>query len=284
MAALRRAEARRRRLLVASGAVAAVLVVVALMVVAAVLRPETSGEPSRPASAQVAQAVTSVPASAFDQVGRGQLDTLPKRLTGEPPLSKDGKPLVLYVGADYCPFCAAQRWGLAVALARFGTFTDLKTTTSAADDIYPNTATLSFHGATYSSPYLAFEGVELATNKRSGRSYEPLDSLTPEQESIVRKYNAPPYVQSAGGIPFVDFANEYLMAGAAFSPGVLEGMTAEEIAKVLSDPNSEVGKSVLGLANAFTTVLCQLTDGKPADVCQSPAAAAYAQELGNASG
>jgi hypothetical protein len=59
---------------------------------------------------------------------------------------------VLYAGAEYCPFCAAERWALATALSRFGTFTNLGTTASAGGQEYaPNTATLSFHGATYTS-------------------------------------------------------------------------------------------------------------------------------------
>ena len=38
-------------------------------------------------------------------------------------LTVNGTPEVLYMGADYCPFCAATRWGLVLALMRFGNFT-----------------------------------------------------------------------------------------------------------------------------------------------------------------
>ena len=65
-----------------------------------------------------------------------------------------GKPRVLYVGAEYCPYCAAQRWAVAAALSRFGTFADLSETASATDDIHPDTATLSFHGSSYTSEYV----------------------------------------------------------------------------------------------------------------------------------
>jgi hypothetical protein len=60
-----------------------------------------------------------------------------------------GKPLVVYIGAEYCPFCAAQRWPLVVALSRFGTFSGLSVTRSASEDVFPDTATLSFHSASY---------------------------------------------------------------------------------------------------------------------------------------
>src|SRR5215471_17073708 len=37
------------------------------------------------------------------------------------PLTSGGKPEMLYIGAEYCPYCAAMRWSMAVALSRFGT-------------------------------------------------------------------------------------------------------------------------------------------------------------------
>ena len=35
-------------------------------------------------------------------------------------LTSSGMPEMLYIGADYCPFCAITRWGMIVALMRFG--------------------------------------------------------------------------------------------------------------------------------------------------------------------
>jgi len=32
---------------------------------------------------------------------------------------------VVYIGAEYCPYCAVERWPLIVALNRFGTLTNL---------------------------------------------------------------------------------------------------------------------------------------------------------------
>jgi hypothetical protein len=79
---------------------------------------------------------------------------------------------VLYVGAEFCPFCAAERWPLLLALSRFGTFSNLKESHSSAADVFPNTPTVSFYGSTYESDYVAFTPVETATNQRSGNGYE----------------------------------------------------------------------------------------------------------------
>ena len=34
-------------------------------------------------------------------------------------------PEILYMGAEYCPYCAAQRWSTIIALSRFGKFSGL---------------------------------------------------------------------------------------------------------------------------------------------------------------
>ena len=72
----------------------------------------------------------------------------------------NGKPLIFYFGAEFCPYCAAERWPLIVALSRFGTFTGLSTTTSSSSDAYPNTPTFTFRAASYTSDYVSFQAVE----------------------------------------------------------------------------------------------------------------------------
>jgi len=136
------------------------------------------------------------------------------------PTTPTGARHVFYLGADYCPFWAAQRWALVTALSHFGTWTDLATTTSAADDVYPNTATFSFHGASFSSPYLTFAGVETATNRRASTGYAPLDTPTAEQSQIVQTFDR------AGSIPFLDLGGCFIQSGSSFVPNVLAGMTS----------------------------------------------------------
>jgi hypothetical protein len=277
-----RAARRSRRVRTAWFAIAAAPMTVALLVLIKVAIPDSTGAPTGPRelSAAVLAALDPHP-STLDLVGRGQVDALPQRIDAQPALTEGGKPLVLYIGGEYCPFCASQRWALVTALNRFGEFTGLTGTRSAET----NTATVSFHGATYTSPYLAFQGVELATNRRQGNFYEPLDRLTAAQEQIMRTYDAPPYVpeRSTGAVPFVDFANRFLQTGSAFSPLLLGELSQDQIAAELTnDPTGEIGRALYGSANAFTVILCVLTEGQPADVCASPAATAYQQEVGGA--
>lgn len=232
-----------------------------------------------PAAAAVVRAVTGVPAAVLDRVGKGQTSAAPVPVSGIPALVDGGKPVVLYVGAEYCPFCASQRWAVVVALSRFGTFSNLGATHSASDDAYPDTQTLTFHGAGYTSPYLVFQGVETATNVRQGNGYGPLQELTPEQMQIMGTLDAPPYVpeNSAGAIPFMDFGNRYLLVGGTYDVELLQGKSAEQIADALDDPNDPIARGVDGTANMMTAVICRLTGGKPGKVCGSAAVRAYAK-------
>jgi hypothetical protein len=137
-AARKRAEAR-RRLLLAIGAVTAVVAIVATLVtlkLTAAPAHLTASESAAPAA--VTRQVTTVPAGVLDQASPGQVATPLRQVpAGGPPLTIDGKPGIVFVSEESCPFCAAERWSLAVALSHFGTWSQLGVTTSAATDVFP---------------------------------------------------------------------------------------------------------------------------------------------------
>ena len=274
----------RNRLLIAGGAI----VVVVAAVVAIVLAHGGGGQASGGASpgptgaelAGLTAQVTSVPAGVLDQVGSGQATSVPSAITGDP-LTSGGKPEMLYVGAEYCPYCAAERWPMIVALSRFGTFSGLATTRSAARngagtaEPYPNTATWTFANAKYTSNYLTFTSVEEYTNipDPSTGGYTTLQTPTAEQQALVEKYDA----ANNGAIPFIDFGNRYMSVGASYDPGVLKDLTWSQIAADLHDPSAKVAKSALGAANFITAALCKLTDDKPATACTAAVQALQAK-------
>jgi len=203
---------------------------------------------------------------------------------GAPEVTSNGKPQVLYIGAEYCPYCAAERWATVVALSRFGTFSGLGLTTSSATDVFPSTPTLTFHGSAYSSDVLAFVGVETNTNQltASGTGYEPLDALTPEQQQLLQTFDAPPYTSQAGSIPFTLIGNRFVISGSSFPPDVLQGKSWQQIASALSDPSSPIAQQVLAAANMLTAAICDLTGGQPSNVCTAPGVTAAASTLPSA--
>jgi thiol-disulfide isomerase/thioredoxin len=266
-AAQMRAEAarkdRQRKQVIA--AVVAVVVIVAAVVIGAVVAnrppPAAGGSGSASASADAALAkLVALPQATLDASAAPNPNQAPAKLEGGTALTQDGKPKVLYVGAEYCPFCAMERWPLIGALSKFGTFSGLKPTTSSSDDVHPDTPTWTFAGSTYTSDVLTFEAVETADRER-----KPLEPLEGENAAIFQKFNPD------GGIPWITYGGTHATNGATVDAALLDGKTYDQIIAGIEDPTSDIGKSVNPAMTMITAQLCELTGGKPTNVCTSQA-------------
>jgi hypothetical protein len=268
--------ARRKRIMLALSPVVAVIVIVAILVavrVAGGSKPK-SGAAATTAAAQITSAISTVPASVLNTIGKGTLITAPTALGGAA-LTADGKPRILFVGAEYCPYCAAERWAFAVALSRFGTLSGLGEVTSSPSDVYPSTATITFHGAAYSSSYLSLTAKEILSNQVSGSSYAPLDTLSSADESLFESVGG-------GSFPFIDIGGKYKISGASYDPQTLQGKTQAQIAAALSDPTSGIAKAIDGTANVITAAICAITSNQPAAVCTATGVTTAKAALPNA--
>jgi Domain of unknown function (DUF929) len=287
-------------MLLASGAIIAVMAIALALVLVKVTAgskppaaPPAAG-PTGAALAMVVTSVTTVPAGVLDTVragslsgdGIGSADTSGSGylapVSGSPLIS-GGRPEVLYVGAEFCPYCAAIRWPLIVALSRFGTFSGLRTTRSAITngagqhELYPATPTWTFYGSRYTSPYLTFTSAELETNVPDPHtgSYTTLQTLTAAQQELATTYDP------AGSIPFIDIGNAYIQMSslAPYGPQDLQNLTWSQIATALHDPSSALAQSIDGSANYLTAGFCKLTGNQPASAC-TPAVRALESRLG----
>ena len=204
---------------------------------------------------------------------------MPTFTQGQPPftggsgaaLTSGGKPQMLYIGAEFCPYCAAMRWSMAIALSRFGTLTPLHGIHSSPTDTDPNTATLTFYKSGYTSNYLKFAAVENETI-----SHAPLQNPTAAQAALWAKYEPDP---STRGYPFIDFGNKLVMKGPIYDPAVLAGKSWSQIAAALKDPTSPIAQSVDGAANYVTGAICRMTNNQPSSVCSTPAVTAVQSGL-----
>ena len=174
-------------------------------------------------------------------------------------------PVLLYVGADFCPYCASQRWGLLLTLVRFGRLTGVHYMLSSASDVYPNTATFTFQFSRYTSPYLRFQAIETAD-----RDQQPLMPMTPEANGIFQTYDVPPYAHFSYGIPFVYLNGAYLLTVPMISPASLQGLSWEQIAAQLADPRSALFKAAMPQVNLLSAAICRVDGHQPARVCASP--------------
>jgi hypothetical protein len=278
-------------------AIGLVVVVVATLVIIKVA--SGSNTPTGSATwtatdATTAAQVTGVPASVFNTVGItspvAQVSP-PLILKGQPALTATSGtgatlPEVYYLGAEYCPYCAAQRWATIAALSRFGTFTGLGNTASYSKDVYPNTQSFTFLKTVYTSKYLVFKAVEAYTNiyDPTTQFYTPLQKPTAAETALLKKYDTPKYIagmtsSDIGSIPFIDLGNKFLVSGASYSPDTLTNLTRTAIATGLSDPTSPVTDAIIASANYQTAALCTLTNNQPGNVCTSSGVMAAAKAM-----
>jgi hypothetical protein len=279
-------------------AVGLVVIVVAALVIIKVASggtAKTGSSSFSPISAANLTDLTTVPASVFNTVGITSpiaAVSSPQPVAGQPALTSTNAagatvPEIVYIGAEYCPYCAAQRWSTIIALSRFGTFSGLGNMSSYSGDVYPNTPTFTFVKATYKSKYLVFKTDEEYTNylNAAGNFYAPLQKPTAEESKLISKYDTPKYIKGltssdAGSIPFIDFGNKFLVAGASYSPTTLAGSTRNAIAAALSNATSPVTEAIIASANYQTAAICSLTKDTPSNVCASRGVEVAAKAMG----
>ena len=300
---VRRDERRRRQIssqkagVMGGAIVVAVIVVIILISTLSPTHAANAGAPIpyRTAPAAYVTAVTQVPVAQLDAAGTGGTESSAGGFVPSPkqPLlfSTTGgtrRPILVYVGAEYCPYCAASRWPLIIALSRFGTFTGLGLVASSPYDIYANTSTWSFEHASYSSPYVVFEPTDVTSNVCAvavsddscpDDNYVRLQSLSPANSALFSKYDAPPYSATQQGIPFFDWGGLYISSGSQYVPNLINlgssdtavgwhPMTWQEIINNLrTTPLTPAGEGILGTANIFTAAICKMTSGRPGSVC-----------------
>jgi hypothetical protein len=276
--AARKAE-RRNRMLITGGSTLVVLVIVLAFILVKLTQgsPSSSGSTSTTGTllpASVASQVTGVPPATLNTVGKGAVPastSTPFSPGSGAALTSGGKPEMLYIGAEFCPYCAAMRWSMAVALSRFGALTPLHGIHSSSVDTDPNTATLTFYKSGYTSKYLTFSPVENETVSRG-----PLQNPTAAQNAVWAKYEPDP---STRGYPFIAFGNKLVMKGPIYNPAVLAGKSWSQIAAALKDPTSPIAQSVDGAANYITGAICRMTNNQPSSVCATPAVTAVQSGL-----
>lgn len=247
---------RRRRLLTIGIATVAVLAVVGVIVGIAASGGKNAGNVG--STKTIATQLASVSDASLNSAGTSGLNPqyatagVPSKVTG-PPLTSGGKPELLYIGAEFCPYCAGERWAMAIALDKFGTLKGFDLSHSGTTD--GDLSTLTFRNATYSSPDLAFTPVEA-----QDRNHKTIANPTSAQTALWEKYTGNP-----PGYPFLDFGGKYVATDPTYDPfAVLGKLTAAQIAKdIKTDPTGDVAKPILTNANYITAAICGMTNNKP---------------------
>ncbi len=221
---------------------------------------------------------TGVPASVLNSVGAGGINPRTVQvpdigLVSGPAIPPGGRPQMLYVGADYCPYCAIEQWAVVVALSRFGTISGLSLTRSSRSYPPADIPELSFYRSGYTSRFVSFTAVDTASSTADAKAkppYAPLQTVTATQRAVMRADDP------EMAVPFLRIGN-YVQTGAlipAAGAGQLqEGIpslahkTWAPVAAALHDPASPIGRYLDGSANFLTAAICKYTGNQPTAVC-----------------
>lgn len=229
------------------------------------------------ASSLIRSEVTGIPESVFDEVGVASptVPVVPPVLVAASQRSHKPKhAFVLFVGTEYCSFCAAERWPLIAALSRFGTFGTLYDVQSSSIDYAPDTPTFSFFGTSYKSHFLSFHAYEVRSDVLGANGYLPLMKLPRSTRALVRRYDP------SMTYPFVDVDGEVLVLQANLSPETFADTSRSQVAGDLSDPSNPVTQGIVASANYLTASICHVDGEQPAAVCSSLGVAAADAALG----
>ncbi len=171
-------------------------------------------------------------------------------------MKRGGKLFVFFMGAEYCPYCAAERWAIVRSLQKFGQWDGLKQTISAArDEPFLNLPTYDFTKATYTSPHIDFVAREV-----KDREFNPLQKLLKTEEKLLRKFNP------KKEIPFLLIAGRFTQIGSGFTPKIFIGHTFRQTETELKKVESEIRKTIDDEANIISALLC--VSGLPPELCK----------------
>jgi Domain of unknown function (DUF929) len=254
--------------------IAVALAIIAAVAVTACASPASStgtgiqAAQVSPAVAKLVAEVTDIPFAASDGNWAAAPIFQASTLDG-PALTKGGRPEVLYVSTEYCPYCATEDWALLIALGRFGTFTGVNEIRSAIYPPIPPIDTWTFYRSSYTSNYLAFVPVETYSNvlvnptasPLRATSYRVLQKLTPAQRAVFDK------IDKQHVTPLTDLGGKTELIGSPFSPSPLEHLTWSQLVTALRAHRGTAAEQIIGAADAITAELCVLTGNKPASAC-----------------
>jgi hypothetical protein len=229
-------------------------------------------------TALVSAQATTVPTAAVAAAAENALGSKriglagPMIANGQPPLTAAGKPEVFFAGSEACPFCAVQRWGMIVALAQFGTFSNVNLIQSTTLEP-PPVQTFTFFGSGYESAYVSFVPVEVFSNVPAKLGFRHLQRLAAPQSALIHRYDPPAQV------PFIDVDNRFITVRSTVQPQLIAALPWTQIGASLRHPSSIPAQAVAGEAEVLTAEICESTDGNPNSICSQQVVKDYETAL-----
>lgn len=253
---------------------------------------------NEPLNATELSIINNAPNSYFEIAGEMYLNhtlanTVRASVQGVPAFIVNGRPSVIYLGSITCIFCGENRWAMALALSRFGNFTNLFKGYSALNDgdvptlywspAHYNQSTVDL-GSFYQSNYINFIAIEDTDTIYGGFSIQPISVIQQEVNASgnvayadalsfikqINNFQGTPYTiwgnDQVSGADAVDFGNS--MPSTSSLP--ISSMTHEQILQQFSSPNNQFAWTEYAAADLYIAMTCgQLKNTAP--ICSLPA-------------
>lgn len=178
-------------------------------------------------------------------------------------------PKLVFIGAQYSPFAAAERWAVVKALGQLGSFSGLRSGLSQSGQSgLQAIPTFDLLHARYRSAYVLFDHKDL-----EDRAGHRLQRLSARESRLLASYDP------SGTIPLV-LIGDYAMAGSGYPPRDIEGKSFETIQKALQHTVVEgYVQEINAEANVITALLCHTGGGLPRAVCARAAVQRISRQL-----
>ncbi len=241
--------------------------------------------------------INNAPDSYFETAGEMLLNGTLNNSVGTSPLKVNnfvvnGKPSVIYYGSITCVWCGENRWAMALALSRFGSFSRLYTGYSSLGDsdvptlywrpVEYNASTVN-PGSFYNSSYINFLPIEDINPITGGFDLNPFSKV----QKILNGTGIPAYIDAFnyilqintfGGTPYTIWGM-YVVSGADaidFGNGAPTGstlpltdMTHAQIYSQLAHPATQFAWTEYAGADVYVALMCS-SIGNNASVCSLP--------------
>ncbi len=256
-----------------------------------------------PLNSTALSVINSAPNAFFETAGAMYLNgsianpVFPQDANMVHPFSVNGKPAVVYLGSITCIFCGENRWAMALALSRFGSFSRLYNGYSSFGDsdvptLYWTAVDYNKSGTAignyYTSNIISFISIEDLNPITGGFALNPMPVIV----SNVRKYQNQTYTNAIGyilnlssnkttafqGTPYTIWGN-YQFSGAdaaVFGNSTPSGnsvaltyMTHAQVLSQLAAPNDQFAFSEYAAADLYVAAICKSINNT-AKVCTLP--------------
>ena len=251
--------------------------------------------------------LNNAPNNYFETAGQMFLNRSLANLVGTPvdkgpEVILNGKPSVIYLGANTCVFCGENRWAMALALGKFGTFAQLfKGYSSLQDGDLPTIYWAPSHynvsqgmvlGNFYNSSYVSFISMEYQSPITEPVQIPSLSYL--EQQAVATGSSA--YVNAVDVIGTFNLyqGTPYTVWGEYITPGAdaqdfgnssvnssrfpLANNTHDQVLAQLAHPDDQFAWTEYAAADLYIALVCD-TIGNTAQVCQLSSITQIEQQL-----